>query len=158
VPARERQQCDTDNRALPEIVYLIDITNEIGYEVRVAWWRQKMAGLAFQAMHDLGELLPEHLEFMKSALRDTKLRQVEERMSQGDSLLEAVQSVGLSKQAYVHARAEALQEGTLIDSLSRLETENTTLRTLLAKKIPPTVRIGLSPADDAVPVALMHNV
>jgi hypothetical protein len=126
----------SDTRPLPEIIYLVDVTNEIGYEAHVAWWRPKMAGLAFQAIHDLGEALPDALQFLNSAVRDSKLQKVEELISQGDGLLEAVHSAGFSKQAYIHARTEALQESTLIESLWRLETENTTLKKLLEDKLP----------------------
>lgn len=124
----------SNNHPLPETVYLVDVTNEIGYEACIAWWRPKMAGLAFQAVYELGESLPERLQFLNSALIEDKLQKVEQQISRGASLLEAVHSAGLTKQAYIHARSEKLREDTLIESLWRLEIENMTLKKLLEEK------------------------
>ena len=38
---------------IPEQFYLLDITNEIAYHARTAWWRPELAGLAFQKIFDL---------------------------------------------------------------------------------------------------------
>lgn len=127
------------SQPIPEQFYLLDITNEIAYDARTAWWRPELAGLAFQKILELGESLPEHLEFLNSALLDAKFEHVEQLTAEGNSLIDAVRLAGMTEESYARASAEISKENNLVQAIWRLEAENAALRKLLKKTSEPLV-------------------
>ncbi len=122
------------SQPIPERVYLIDVTNDLGYDARVAWWRPYRAGLAFQKEYALGEGAPEHLEFLNRVVTDTKLALVESHMAEGKSLADAVRLAGLSGATYARLAAEYARDQNLAETVWRLNSENASLRKLLLEK------------------------
>ena len=123
----------TSSQPIPEQFYLLDITNEIAYDARTAWWRPELAGLAFQKILELGESLPEHLEFLNHAVLDAKFEHVEQLTAQGNSLIDAVRLAGMTEESYARGSAEKSSDNNLIEAVWRLEAENSALRKLLSE-------------------------
>jgi hypothetical protein len=125
------------SQPIPEQFYLLDITNEIAYDARTAWWRPELAGLAFQKILELGESLPEHLEFLNLAILDAKFEHVEQLTAQGVSLIDAVRLAGMTEESYARGSAEKSGKNSLVETICRLEAENAALRKLLNEASKP---------------------
>ena len=116
---------------IPEQFYLLDVTNEIAYDARAAWWRPELAGLAFQKIFELDERLPQHLDFLNRALLDAKFEHVDRLIAEGNSLIDSVRMAGMTEEAYARGWAEKSKENNLMERLLQLEAENAALRRLL---------------------------
>ena len=124
---------------IPEQFYLLDVTNEIAYHARTAWWRPELAGLAFQKIFDLGTDLPENLEFLNRALLDAKFEHIDKLVLDGYSLIDSVRMAGMTEEAYARSSAEKSKGNSLVEKVLQLEAENAALRRLLSESPKPSL-------------------
>ena len=110
--------------SIPERVYVVELTNRVAYEARVAWWRPNAAGLAFQEVYKLDDDMPEQMEFLKEALIEAKLEQVNTLTANGTSLADALQTAGVSGIMYARWNSERAQNNGIAQRLWQLEAEN----------------------------------
>lgn len=135
--------------SIPDRVYIVELTNRVAYEARVAWWRPSAAGLAFQEVYKLDEDVPEQLDFLKEALIEAKLEQVDELTAAGTSLADALKTAGVSGVAYARWNSERAQGNGIAQRLWQLEAENASLRKLLVELTGDT-RLALGVVSDPV--------
>lgn len=136
--------------AIPDSVYVVELTNRVAYEARVAWWRPGAAGLAFQEVYKLDEDMPEHLAFLKDALTEAKLEQVDALTAGGTPLADALRTAGVSGVTYARWNSERSQNNSLAQRLWQLEAENASLRKLLVELTGDTrLALGLHSSSSA---------
>jgi hypothetical protein len=119
--------------AIPDDLYLVDLSNLVAYRACVAWWRPHAAGLAFQETYPLDENLPTQLGFLRQLLIEAKLKEVEALTASGHALADAVHKAGITGEMYVRWSSEQARDDELTQRLWQLETENALLRKMMSK-------------------------
>lgn len=124
-----------NSQSIPENLYLLDITNDLAYEARIAWWRPHRAGLAFQTEYPLGDTVPQHLAFLNRAALNAKMAREQPQSTRGGSRSDGIESVGAIENSSAHPTPVNHPELNLTEIVSRLEAENASLRRMLLEQL-----------------------
>jgi hypothetical protein len=89
---------------IPDEVYLLSLRNRSLYHARPIWRRGSLTGLSFEKEYVINNLLPVHLEFLRSLLIEAKLRQVDQLTAQGTGITEALSKCGITAANYLQWR------------------------------------------------------
>ena len=88
----------------PESGYLINLKTRSAYHVHAVWRQGSLTGLSLGEERVINDLLPAHLEFLRSLFIEAKLRQVDQLTSQGLGKAAALRRCGIGEELYRLAR------------------------------------------------------
>ena len=122
------------DQSFPSLIYLLNAKTHTAHLSEIVWHGEGRMGLCFRETYDLEKDIPERLNFLKTLLVNTKLRQVELLEAKGFSLAEAIDAIGATRIAYERWRREALIHEETRSTMERLMVENTNLLRTLASE------------------------
>ena len=87
-------------RPVPEPGYLINLKARFAFHALPVWRLGSLAGLSFDGMHVINDLLPVHLDFLKCHFIERKLRQADQLISEGMQLVAALRKCDIAEDIY----------------------------------------------------------
>ena len=77
--------------------YMINLKTRTAYEARAVWRRGSLTGLSLGKEYAINDLLPAHLEFLRSFFIEAKLRQVDQLISGGIGIAAGLRKCGVTE-------------------------------------------------------------
>lgn len=85
---------------IPDEAYLVNLKNRSAFQAHAIWRRTSLAGFGFKREYVINDVLPVHLEFLRSLFIAAKLRQVDQLTSQGMCIPDALSKLGVTQATY----------------------------------------------------------
>ena len=85
---------------IPDEAYLINLKNRSAFQAHTIWRRTSLAGFGFKNVYVITDVLPVHLQFLRSLFIATKLRQVDQLAAQGICTGDALSRLGITQATY----------------------------------------------------------
>ena len=115
------------DQSFPSLIYLLNAKTHTAHLSEIVWHGEGRMGLSFRETYDLEKDIPERLNFLKTLLVNTKLRQVGLLEAKGFSIAEALDAIGATRTTYERWRREEMLHEEARSTMERLMVENVNL-------------------------------